>query len=290
MLRVGMGARSASEPETPSKPLRHAYVCLVHEQPECVLDLVRNLRALDPGSSVLLYNGGRDQALLADPRLAQLGALMHPRPRAMVWGRLHGFALDCMEFALAELPFDVLTIVDSDQLLLRAGYAQFLSERVELAGLGMLSSSAGRHGPQSRHVTVRSAWRDLRRWRPWLARFPTRNECFVHWTFWPGTLFTRAAAESVVARFREDRGLRVTLEQSRMSVTEEIVLPTLVRLLGLRVDQNPACLSWVRHRPSFSCHECEQALLRDDAFFMHPVPRAFDDPVRQQVRAHHGGY
>src|SRR3712207_7210639 len=41
--------------------------------------------------------------------------LVHPSPKRVAWGALHGFALDCMRFALDELELDTLTIVDSDR-------------------------------------------------------------------------------------------------------------------------------------------------------------------------------
>ena len=43
--------------------VRNVFAVLVHERPDCVVDLVRNLRHLDPGSQVLLYNGGRNGLL-----------------------------------------------------------------------------------------------------------------------------------------------------------------------------------------------------------------------------------
>ena len=35
----------------------NVHAVLVHESPECVSDLVANLRHLDPASTVLLYDG-----------------------------------------------------------------------------------------------------------------------------------------------------------------------------------------------------------------------------------------
>ena len=32
--------------------LRNVHACLVHENPDCVTDLARNLRALDPPSEI----------------------------------------------------------------------------------------------------------------------------------------------------------------------------------------------------------------------------------------------
>src|SRR5580704_17462980 len=102
--------------------IRNVYACLVHESPECVIDLVRNLRSLDPSSEILLYNGGHVSDLLNfGLPFEKYGATIHPSPRPMKWGRLHDFALDSMRFALAQGRFDTLTIVDSDQLAIRPG-------------------------------------------------------------------------------------------------------------------------------------------------------------------------
>src|SRR6516225_11363093 len=100
--------------------IRNVFACLVHENRECVIDLVRNLHFLDPASLILLYNGGRDSRLLNDSfPFQRYGAVIHPAPRPAVWGKLHQFALDCMEWALENHSFDTLTIVDSDQLATR---------------------------------------------------------------------------------------------------------------------------------------------------------------------------
>lgn len=79
---------------------RNIFACLVHESQECAVDLVRNLRALDPGSTILLYNGGRDPDLLRRGfPFERYGAVVHPEPRPLAWGWLHDFALDCIRFA-----------------------------------------------------------------------------------------------------------------------------------------------------------------------------------------------
>src|SRR5262245_30871303 len=116
---------------------RNVFACLVHERPDCAVDLVRNLRHLDPGSQVLLYDGGKKAGLLAGADLH--GAVIHPAPRRMEWGKLHGFALDCMSYALEHLSFDTLTIVDSDQLAVRPGWSEHLgSFLADRPGVGLL--------------------------------------------------------------------------------------------------------------------------------------------------------
>jgi hypothetical protein len=105
---------------------RNVYACLVHESHQCVIDLVSNFHHLDPDSKILLYNGGTDAALLDGFSLEQYNAVVHPSPKRMRWGWLHDFAVDCFSFALKELPFDTMTIVDSDQLAIRPGYSAFI--------------------------------------------------------------------------------------------------------------------------------------------------------------------
>ena len=45
----------------------NVHAVLVHESPECVSDLVANLRHLDPASTVLLYDGTGGQLELVSP-------------------------------------------------------------------------------------------------------------------------------------------------------------------------------------------------------------------------------
>jgi hypothetical protein len=130
---VSESAAARAHRVRPAPALRNVYACLVHESQECVIDLVRNLRCLDPESSVLLYNGGPDPKLLQPLScFDKLGAFVHPDSRAVDTDTLHEFALACMRYALVHVPFDTLTIVDSDQLGLRAGWSSVVAQ--QLAG------------------------------------------------------------------------------------------------------------------------------------------------------------
>src|SRR5690242_14391859 len=113
--QVSQSAAARAQGTMPAPGLRNIYACLVHESQECVIDLVRNLRCLDPDSSVLLYNGGSDPRLLEPAScFEKLGALIHPDSRRVDVRTLHEFALACMSYASRQLSFDTLTIVDSD--------------------------------------------------------------------------------------------------------------------------------------------------------------------------------
>jgi predicted O-methyltransferase YrrM len=282
------------EPTTPPgpTPIRNIFACLVHESPECVADLVRNLRHLDPNSAVLLYNGSPDPNLLdgAIP-FELLGAVLHPSPRPMRWGRLHDFALDCMRFALVHLPFDTLTIVDSDQLALRPGYSSRLTAFLaEESGVGLLSNSPELQGPCTRVQPARVAHAEIDLWRPFLRRFPDGESKFVHWGFWPSTVFTAGSARDLVRLFDEDEQLHRIFGETRIWATEEVVLPTLVALLGYRVVANPCSYDFVRYRTPYSVQQLEAALGRPDVFWAHPIPRRLEDPLRKHIRGRFHDY
>src|SRR5215475_4830551 len=187
-------------------PIRNIFACLVHESPECIIDLVRNLHFLDPTSIILLYNGGRTTDLLNTGfPFATYNAIVHPSPKQMQWGNLHTFAVDCMQYALNELPFDTLTIVDSDQLATRRGYSEYLSPYLNgRERIGMFGNSPE---VQDRATTVgpaQAAFKEIDLWRPYLRRFPEGEQKFVHWSFWPSTIFTNQAAWDLTRLFATD--------------------------------------------------------------------------------------
>jgi predicted O-methyltransferase YrrM len=272
--------------------LRNIFACLVHESPECIIDLVRNLRALDPASSVLLYNGSTNRSLLNHGLpLARYGAQLHPASRPLSWGRLHEFALDCMEFALQRQKFDLLTIVDSDQLCLRQGYSEYLTRFLNgKQRVGLIGNSPAVQAANNAAGPAIVAHEELELWRPLLLRFPRGEQKFVHWSFWPSTVFTRDAARDLVDFFRNDSQLRAIMGQTKIWASEEIVLPTLAALLGYEIVPNPCSYDYVRYRVSYSLADADIALGRPDVFWMHPVPRQYNHPLRTHLRRRHAEY
>ncbi len=270
--------------------IANVHAVLVHESPECVIDLVRNLRFYDPDSPILLYDGSPRGDLL-DPRLpwARWGVEVVPNARPMRWGKLHGFALDCIAH-LGDRDFDLVTIVDSDQLMLRPGYPGAIA-----AALGngirttLLSSDPSLQGPGTAQPPCRTAEAERELWQPFLRRFPDGEERFTRWTFWPATAIGADAARDV-ARLFGDPQLQNILGASRMWATEEVLFPTLAALLGHRIAANPTALDWVAYRRGWTLAECDRALAHPWAFWMHPVPRVLDHPLRARLREHAGHY
>ncbi|HEY2667415.1 MAG TPA: glycosyltransferase family A protein [Actinomycetota bacterium] len=269
---------------------RHVIACLVHRAPRCVLDLVDNLAFLDPDATVLLYDGGTSGVCHDLPLDGRQGVVVHPAPRPIAWGRLHDFAVDCMRYALEELDAASLTMVDSDQLAVRPGYSRRLSAFLDAhPRAGCLVSAPGVQPRSTLIGPAQAAWLEFPLWQPFLQRFPGGEERFPHWTFWPATVFTRAAAEDVVALW-EDEQFQDILGRSSLWASEEVLLPSLVALTGHEVVQNCSSYDFVQYRKPLSRGEVDAALERPDVFWVHPVPREYDDPIRARIRTRFGGY
>jgi hypothetical protein len=276
----------------PARTLRNVHACLVHERPECVLDLVRNLRHCDPASEILLYDGSAGGRLLADAApLTRLGAVIHPAPRPMRWGYLHEFAFDAMRFALDELGAETLTIVDSDQLAVRPGYAAYVSAFLaNRPDVGMLGTTAEVQPWSTQIGPAIQAWREIDRWRPFLRKFPRGEQQFVRWTFWPSTVFAAGAMHELVALHEHDAELRALLSATSMWAVEEVLFPTLVALLGHGVACNPCSAELVRYRIPCSDAELRRAFEAESIYWIHPVAREYDDATRARIRDRLDGY
>lgn len=273
--------RSGSMPQ-----FHNVFACLVHDNQECVIDLVRNLRYMDPASTVLLYNGGRDPSLLTRRfPFEEYGAIVHPAPKPLTWGRLHDFALDCMRYAIDHFRFDALTIVDSDQLAARRGYSDFIAPIFQSSPrLGLLGSAAIVQPRNTRVGPIVAAYRELALWQPLLSRFPQGARHFGRWTFWPSTVFSAAAAHDLVHLFATDDQLQEIVRRSQIWASEEVVFPMLLGLLGYEVATNPCSYEFVKHRVAYSIRDIDRALGTSNVFWLHPINRRYDDPLRSHVR------
>ena len=281
----------------PAPALRNVYACLVHESQECVIDLVRNLRCLDPDSSVLLYNGGADARLLEPVScFDKLGAFVHPASHPLDTRTLHEFAFDSMGYALERVPFDTLTIVDSDQLGLRAGWSSALAQqlsgkaRVGLLGGGVAGGAPERQPKTTRVTPAIGAWQELPLWRPLLARFPHGEAQFPRWAAWPGMVFTSDAARALTTWWNEDAELRRIVGESRMWAKEQILFPTLTALLGFRVLPSPGSQDYIKYEVTYDPSDAQAALESEGAYWIHPVARRYDDASRRVVRSRFNQY
>jgi hypothetical protein len=257
----------------------------VHESLECTIDLVRNLRFFEPGSEVLIYDGSGGKMLRKRRALEGEGAVLHPSPQKLRWGRLHDYVFDCLEYGLDRYELDTMSFVDSDQLLARPGYAQALRAVVEEhPGAGLLTTrTVGGAFPR------RLAERERELWEPLLARLPAAAEKFPYWGFWPGTALTGAAGKAIL-ELRADRALADILERTGIEATEEILFPTVASVLGFEVVATPWNNLWVRWNDPLTAADVAQALGQRRCYWLHPVERELDDPARAYLRRASHGY
>lgn len=270
---------------------QNVFACLVHEQVDCVIDLVKNLRCLDPASKIILYNGSNDPHLLAALPFTEAAVLIHPTPQPMQWGWLHHFAIDTMEYALQQFAFDTLTIVDSDQLLIGRDYTAYLQAFLQGRDhVGMLGKSAVRQHCGSNREPIHSALREAPVWRTFLATLPGGPDAFLYWTFWPTTVFTHNACTGLVDIFRHHQRFQQLLADTKIWATEEVLLPTLVKALGYDIVQNPCVYDYVKYRTPYSMAALRKGLARKECFWMHPVPRKATHSIRLAIAQYFNHY
>jgi glycosyltransferase involved in cell wall biosynthesis/predicted O-methyltransferase YrrM len=267
--------------------VKNIYACLVHEQWECVADLIQNLHHHDPDSTILLYNGSQHTDFL-DKKFPfeKFGVVIHPSPQPMKHGYLHQFAFDCMEYAQKNFDFDTITIVDSDQLQIKKGYSYFLSQHLSrFPHAGMFSSAPQRVGPEdTKNLVAMQAFKEFALWKPLLSLFPEGENKFVHWTFWPGSVFTRNAIRDLLELVKNNIVLQDILQKTKIWATEEIILPTLIKLLGYEIAANPVSYEFIKYKKQMTVGDITIARTKNNSFWIHPVIRKFDDPVRKYIR------
>lgn len=283
---VSLSSKPRPEP-TKKHPIRNIYACLVHEKEECIIDLVRNLHFHDPDSTIVLYNGGEQPDLLsAGFSYSKFNCQICPDAVPVRHGYLHPFALKTMAFAMQLGDFETLTIVDSDQLAIQKGYGQYLNDYLNTQkNAGLLSNRPVKISAQDSDVwTAVQAFKEYELWKPLLKQFPNGEDKFVHWSFWPSTVFLRDAIRDLLNLFEENTVLQDIMKQTKIWATEEIIFPTLVKLLGYEVALNPCCPDFIRYRQSFTLKELEAAGQSRDAFWIHPIEREYENALRKGIR------
>jgi hypothetical protein len=273
------------------KPIKNIFMCLVHENQDCIIDLVRNLKYLDSKSTILLYNGGTNKDLFKYFPFEKYGVLIHPNPKPLKWGWLHDFAIDCMEYAINNLEFDTITVVDSDQLGIGRNYSDFITKTFrENPNLGMLGQISTRISSNTIIDPAITAYKEKELWEPFLAGLPNGKDAFLYWTFWPSTVFTYKASVALTNLFRTNAQLQSILNKTKIWASEEIILPTLTVALGFFIVENPCVYDFVKYKSVYSKVNIKNALEEKKAFWIHPIIRNIKDENRTDIRTYYENY
>ncbi len=78
--------------------------------------------------------------------------------------------------------------------------------------------------------------------------------------------------------------------RTKIWATEEVVFPTLMSLLGLRVVKSPFNYDYVKYRRKYTLKNLQIAMKQKDIFWIHPVDRNYNNELRGSIRARFGEY
>ena len=269
------------------KHFRNIYACLVHEEPHCVIDMVRNLHYNDPTSHILIVNSNPNLELEKSSfPFNEFDAVIYPKIISVSHGYLHNFALSSMQFAIDNFMFDTLTIVDSDQLSLRKSYSAYMAQYFSTqSNVGLLSNRPERVTDKCVDVfTSAQAFKEYELWKPLLKSFPNGEQKFLHWSFWPSTVFTCDAIKDLLKLFDTNKLLKEIMCRTKIWATEEIILPTMVSLLGYDIKKNPCTPDLVNYKKDYTTNQLNRTFDKPSAFWVHPINRRYDDVLRKHIR------
>lgn len=253
-------------------------VILAHDDEPALEDTVANIRHFCPAADLALYNSG------GNPHLGEHLSLdmAVPSPQRLSYAKVTPFFFDVFEsLAASECPFDYFINLETDMLFIRRGFERFIASTM---------AKADYMAPEFRRFTSsRSRWRPIRSLRPELpAWYELLGSHYTHRAFSPGQVFSRRYVEALVDHPRYP-AIKALVDDNqapgRSFSLQEVLLPTLVDLLGVRAISYPDDLRPVnRYRPYQAVSGIRRALALPHAFFVHPVRRQHDDPARRFVR------
>lgn len=262
----------------------HLFGLLAHEPLPFVREAVVDLLAKAPGALVFLYAGGEDPDAyrsLAGPRV-QVAEGCVPCP----WGRNHDFAAQ-MWRAVGRMGCDGVTVVDSDQVLLRAGYCEYVTRLFAHHSEALHAKDIRVYDRTEDFGPIPSAYREWPAWESWAIRrrfLRNYDEWPMWWGLWGGSIWRADLAHRLAALYWGDGELRELFAWTRMRANDEVPWTSLagLRASGARPLQPEP---WLRWREQHTWLDIEQAQADGSAFWLHPVSREPKCPRRQHLRA-----
>lgn len=250
------------------------FAVLAHHKRACLEDLVLNLRVFAPESDIVLFNGGKD------PQLAEgLDIAVCPYSRPMRYDRLGRVQLDTMRWLYEEgRAFDFLVTLDSDMLLIKPGFEQYLSAHM---------ANSAYMAVLFREIPPWTNWKTGRRFhtkweRIWQPIFGTN---YPYGCFNPAQVFRYDYVERLMSFPKLDE-LLSRIDHTSLFCIEEMVYATLA--VTLVCEPRRYAEPWssaIRYRKRHSPHEIRAYLGDPDVFFIHPVPVDMDAPERRLLAA-----
>ncbi|MET7575513.1 hypothetical protein ABZT04_44790 [Streptomyces sp. NPDC005492] len=236
-------------------------------------DLVLSLRAFCPGADIAWYNSGPQRETPFGLRRVSPG-------RPLKYMKITPAFFDVLEWAHRE-DYDHIVNVETDLAFIKPGFLDFIGHQMEAADY--LAPGLRRGIPQ---VSLWPAYRTLAGERQELTEIlgmEYLNRCFS-----PAQVLGRGYISAVLSSDNYPR-LRAFVERNqhpqRSWTLQELLLPSLADSVGVMARSYPAHMArFNRYRPHQAPIDLKIAESAADAYFLHPVRREREDPVRSHVR------
>lgn len=250
------------------------FVVVDHVVDEFFDDLLAGLHTFVPRADVVWFDSGADPG-----RAAPVPRLDCSRP--LEYAKVTPAFLGILEWA-AGSRYDLVVNVETDMAWVAPGFDAFLDRAM---------ADADYLAPRLILGTPRTS-----RWRPYRSLRPELPELLdilgtdhTDAAFSPAQVFSARYANTV-ANIGLQAELRGFVERNqapgRSFTLQEVLMPTLARVLGLRAQQYPPHMTaYNRYRPHHSLRSVLAAQARGDVHLVHPVRRDADHPARAHARS-----
>lgn len=246
------------------------FAVLVHNRRDVMIDLLDNIRAYCPDSTIILYNGGDDPDLCRG-----LGYPVCPTSRKLKYGVTAIYMLETMKWLLnRKEPFDYLINLDSDVLFARQGFETFIGQVMEDKDY----MGVGNKIPDDDFYCLVQLRKERSLWKPLLGDEPYFESFNV------GQVYSRSLVEEMVRNPKADL-FEATLRRSKVFGSDELVYATMAERLGFELHAYPRKVgATIRYRPHFQLDDFIGRLNRNPAYLFHPVYRNLQDETRAFAR------
>ncbi len=251
------------------------FAVLAHDDEEVLQDQVNNLRTFNPNAKVILYNGGHNSSFGNSIDVA-----ICPYSRPLVKGRLGRFLYDVMIWLKEiDLEYDYLVSVDSDVMFLHDGFEEFLQlalSQYDAMGINMGVQYTKEDVPD--WYPGQTMWKEWDMWQPFfgLMHFAGCLNCMQ--------VYKREMVRKMIEGI-DRTALEQLFEKTQVFALEEILHPTLAVRSGARCTAYPHNVAkFVRLEDNYTENQVLDLVKDHNAYFIHPVQRKLDDPVRSFLR------
>lgn len=251
-----------------------AVVIIAHDVDDYLTDLLIGLKRFCPAARVAWFDSG------VDPGRHRVAVERIRASRPLPYARVTPAFFEIFEWFVGT-DASLVVNVETDAAFVAPGYLPAMGRLLE-----------GTDYVASRYRTGTSS---TSRWRPYRTLKPYLPELLdllsvdqTDQAFSPGQVFSRRYVETLLSadwypklrKFVTDNQVR-----ERSFTLQEVLLPTLVRALGLRARAYPA--KWERYnryRPYLAASAVREAVSQGVSL-VHPVRRDADDPARRLARS-----